>query len=223
MRLVVLDVDDTLYLERDYVRSGFAAVGAHIAATTGLTGLGEKAWQLFEAGTRGNIFDLVLADARDDVASLTVADLVRVYREHRPSIELTADSQRFIAAVAEHGPIAVITDGPAASQRAKLAALGADTFAAEIIVTSERGPDWTKPSPLAFEYLQKRFGATPQACTYYGDNPHKDFIAPKALGWHGVRIRRPGGLHFAVADDGGAETTVADFDLLDPMNTVAAS
>lgn len=30
---------------------------------------------------------------------------------------------------------------------------------------------------------------------YVADNPGKDFIAPKELGWGAIRVRRPGGLH----------------------------
>ena len=36
-------------------------------------------------------------------------------------------------------------------------------------------------------------------CVYVADNPTKDFAAPRALGWHTVRIRRPGGLHAGLA------------------------
>src|SRR5690606_41459193 len=45
--------DDTLYLERDYVRSGFHAVGEHLRRTHGVDGFSRRAWELFESGHRG--------------------------------------------------------------------------------------------------------------------------------------------------------------------------
>ena len=56
---LVFDVDDTLYLERNYVRCGFEAAGAH-AERLGISRFYETAWQVFERGARGNVFDLSL-------------------------------------------------------------------------------------------------------------------------------------------------------------------
>jgi len=38
-------------------------------------------------------------------------------------------------------------------------------------------------------------GVPPRACIYVADNPAKDFIAPNALGWGTVFIKRPGGIY----------------------------
>ena len=32
---------------------------------------------------------------------------------------------------------------------------------------------------------------------YVADDPLKDFAAPRQLGWLTIRVRRPGGLHYA--------------------------
>ncbi|MEL7208731.1 MAG: hypothetical protein AAGK32_10970, partial [Actinomycetota bacterium] len=47
---MVFDIDDTLYLERDYVRSGFNAVGEHVESQFGTAGVGRRAWELFIEG-----------------------------------------------------------------------------------------------------------------------------------------------------------------------------
>src|SRR5664280_2826371 len=57
---VVFDLDDTLYLERDYVASGFRAVGIWCAERLGLEGIEEQAEVLFIQGRRGDIFNAVL-------------------------------------------------------------------------------------------------------------------------------------------------------------------
>ena len=53
IRCVVLDIDDTLYLERDYVRSGFEAVGQAL----GEQEFGPTAWRVFLEGGRGDTFN----------------------------------------------------------------------------------------------------------------------------------------------------------------------
>ena len=83
---VVLDVDDTLSLERDYVRSGFEAVGAWCRDEWGLREIGESTWALFlEGRRRTTLSDALVANEKD----LTDAELQRVvegYRSHVPSI-----------------------------------------------------------------------------------------------------------------------------------------
>ena len=59
------------------------------------------------------------------------------------------------------------------SQRAKIVALGLDLRAACIVVTSERGPEWHKPSTLAFAHVQSELGVRASDCIYVADNPRK--------------------------------------------------
>jgi len=57
-RGVVFDMDDTLYSERDYVRSGFGVVAQHAASTTDeATILFAWLWSAFEAGRRDDTID----------------------------------------------------------------------------------------------------------------------------------------------------------------------
>ncbi|MDP6943292.1 MAG: HAD family hydrolase [Myxococcota bacterium] len=205
---IVWDVDDTLYLERDYVRSGFTAVGQALRDAHGIDGFGESAWRLFEAGVRGDTFDRALADLGVEGASSLVPWMVGVYREHRPDIALCEDAAQAVAALSEL-PMAAITDGPLASQQAKVDALGVADFASPVILTATLGPGMGKPHPRAFEAVMTAHGGAPERFVYVADNPHKDFIGPRALGWRTVRLRRPLGLHAAAlgGDDIDAEIT----------------
>jgi putative hydrolase of the HAD superfamily len=201
---VVFDIDDTLYLERDYVRSGFAAVGRLVRERVGMPDFAERAWAAFADGARGTIFDDVLAGYAASTSPALTGELVECYRNHDPAIELLADAR----AVLDHlaGPtgrtggtgraaVAVVTDGPLASQKAKARTLGLDRWAEPVVFTEELGPDWVKPSPRAFALMEQRLGVPGAACVYVADNPAKDFAGPKQRGWRTVRIRRPLGLH----------------------------
>ena len=104
-------------------------------------------------------------------------------------------------------PRALITDGYGPGQRQKIAALGLEDYFEDLIVTGERGEGWPKPGTRAFTYLQEKHGVSAASeCIYIGDNPHKDFVGPDALGWAWQRILRPGSLHEAVPTPAGGVT-----------------
>ena len=50
---IVFDLDDTLYPERDFARSGFIAAGRHAAEKHGIPDLGEAMLALLDQGHRG--------------------------------------------------------------------------------------------------------------------------------------------------------------------------
>src|SRR4051812_6149568 len=96
-RAVIFDLDDTLYREHDYVRSGFAAVARRLAAEPAappereLYGALEQEWR---RNGRGRVFDAVLADTG---LAVDVGELVAVYREHEPQLTLYPDAERALS------------------------------------------------------------------------------------------------------------------------------
>jgi len=194
-RLVVFDLDDTLYLERDFVRSGFRAVADHVRRTLRVRGLFAVAWRRFEAGERGTVFDRALAERGIAPSKRLVQEMVRVYRTHDPRVRLCPDARRFLRRPPAATTLAIISDGPLAAQRAKVRALGLGPLVSAIVLTGRWGPRFAKPHPRAFEMLERRFRIPGALCSYVGDNPAKDFDTPLALGWTVVRLRRPEGLH----------------------------
>jgi putative hydrolase of the HAD superfamily len=196
VRVVVFDVDDTLYLERDYVRSGFLAV----EAAAGLGGFAAAAWSLFVEGTRYNTFDLALEHLGVPSASAPalVPRLVAIYREHTPDICLTVDAARAIEACEKAGlTLAIISDGPVASQSAKIRALGLSEQFRPVILTEDYGVGFNKPHRRGFEAVAWNSRRPAAEHVYVADNPEKDFLAPVLLGWMTVRVRRGGSLHEA--------------------------
>jgi|SRR5690606_7760217 len=198
IQLVVFDIDDTLYLERAYVRSGFLAVGEWVRAKLGIEGFSDVAWRLFEEGLRNVIFDRTLEILGIPPSECSVPTLVDIYRRHRPTIALTKDSREALDHLRSQVPIAIVTDGPLPSQRAKVQALGLRHYSNDIILTSELGPSYEKPNPYPFALLQDRYNAPGNTCVYVADNPLKDFAGPKSLGWRTIRVRRDGSLHHSV-------------------------
>ena len=209
-RAVVFDVDDTLYLERDYVASGFRAVEPIVRRRFGVDGLAAVAWRLFLDGCRGTTFDRALAELGVAVTGADIADLVTAYREHEPDITLLPDGRAALETLRARGtPIAVLTDGPQASQWAKVRALGLDRIAEVVVLTDRYGPGFGKPHDRGFREIMARLGSP--GYVYVADNPAKDFVAPRELGWRTVRVRRPGGLH--ESSDHGADVDEVVTDL----------
>ncbi|MFV0258213.1 MAG: HAD-IA family hydrolase [Acidimicrobiales bacterium] len=200
--VVVVDLDDTLVLERDYVRSGFAAVGRHLHTTRGWSGVAADLWRGFQAGVRGDAFDRVLTARGHEPDPDLIAELVTVYRDHRPQLELCPDAARFLARLGSR-PVAVITDGPVRSQRAKIDALGLGDGTVLVVATGDLGPGRSKPHPAGYERVERLLGVEANRCCYVGDHPGKDFVTPLRRGWRAIRVRRPGSLHQGMATPPG--------------------
>lgn len=196
-RVVVFDMDDTLFPEADFVRSGFQAVARFLEEKTGKTGFFEKAWARFQSGERGSIFDGALSDCDMQADKAFIKELVAVYRTHRPNIALDDWVRPLFSQLRQSGrKIGVITDGPVGMQAAKAEALGLDGLVDAVVLSDAIGGESTrKPTPAPYESIMRTLGAAPAECVYIGDNPSKDFIGARRVGWTSVRLRIPGRLH----------------------------
>ena len=195
--LIVFDMDDTLYPEIDYVRSGFSAVADHLAARGAgpAAELFERMWRVFETGDRHRVFDAVLEELGLR-GRIDVADLVARYRLHLPAIRLRSEAVEALASLRRAGmSLAVVTDGPAEQQRRKADALGLAGYVDTIVFTDCLPPGCAKPSPEAFRRLMDIFGMPGPRCMYVADNPRKDFVGPRQLGWFTLQFVDAGGVY----------------------------
>jgi putative hydrolase of the HAD superfamily len=191
IRGVVFDVDDTLYVERDYVRSGFVAVGRAVGSSEGeAVRLTDWLWSAFEEGRRGDTFDRLRAAFPDVAARASTADLVAIYRSHSPDIRLAADVREVLDGLAGGGVrLGVLSDGPLESQAAKVAALGIAAWCDPIILTAAFDPSFRKPGSAGFAAIADEWQLPPTTLAYVADNPEKDFVGPNRIGWTSIRLR----------------------------------
>lgn len=179
----VFDLDDTLYSEKDYQRSGYLHVADHL----------KKLYQqdvsdiIEEADTQNK-------DVLQEICcALSLPDSVKqsllwMYRLHIPTIELTADVKCTLEVIKLHcSAIAVITDGRSISQRNKLLSLGLDQI--DSLVSEEWGE--SKPGGIRFQEIERRYPNESQYI-YVGDNVKKDFITPKKMNWLTIGLRDAG-------------------------------
>lgn len=189
---VIFDLDDTLYPEKEYVRSGYHEAAKLLPQ---LPDAEDRFWRAFESGE--NAFDKVLKDAGMFSEELK-AQCLQAYRSNpSPDIHLYSGVREMLQKLRNQGlKTGIITDGRPEGQRAKLNALGLPNLVDHIIITDELGgPEFRKPCPKAFELMQEKLAVPFEQMAYVGDNPAKDFKAPEQLGMRSVWFRNEGGLY----------------------------
>lgn len=197
-QVLVFDLDDTLYPESDFVRSALRAAGHHAGSSWGMVGMAEEALRLFSSGKRQQIFqDAHRAAGYGELNDDRAAELLRVYREHKPAkLEWFVDARQAVRELSSRHPLELISDGYLPTQANKFEALGAGVWIPNPIFTEAMGRDFWKPSPRAFEEVMRRHPGA--RFVYIADNPAKDFVAPRKLGWHSIQVARPGGVYAGV-------------------------
>jgi len=189
--VVVFDLDDTLYPERAFIESAFRAVGQYVQAEWRIPEFGHRCLELFAAGVRGNTFQRAYADTACEALSKDrAAELLCIYRNHAPSsLPWHPDALEAIQALHGRVPLALLSDGFLPTQANKARALGVERWISEPVFTELLGREHWKPSPRGFELIMSRHPG--HRFMYVADNPAKDFIAPRALGWQTVHVLRP--------------------------------
>lgn len=184
---VVFDLDDTLYSEKEYVRSGFAAVADYFNDHS----MVDELWSAFEAGKKAIdaiMYEKGLEDRKEEA--------LRIYRSHVPDIHLYPGVGEMLLRVSRTKKVGIITDGRPDGQRAKIEVMKLEACTNEIIITDELGGlEFRKPNEKAFLLMQKKFKVPFNKMAYIGDNVGKDFIAPEKLGMHSIHFDNPDGLY----------------------------
>ena len=186
--VLVFDLDDTLYNEITFVKSGFWAVSAHLSKSYSIPAENSYAFmvkRLSENG-RGRVFDDTLQKF-GLYSRKNVLKCVSVYRNHLPDIQLDREAEDCLQRFRDF-PVYIVTDGNKTVQKNKLDALGLYDRVKFCFITHRYGIKNSKPSPYCFMKICARENISPQEVVYIGDNPNKDFVGIKPLGFKTIRI-----------------------------------
>jgi putative hydrolase of the HAD superfamily len=204
MRVVLFDLDDTLFDHQYCSRAGLAAVQeAYAGRIQGSIEEVEATYrELLEAwhlkvlqgvistdASRIERFRVLLSSeqngATDDeaqaAASCYRAAFDAAYQPVPGAIEL-------LQRVKAECPIGIVTNHLLAEQVKKIAALGIDSFVDALVVSEEVGVP--KPDARVFELALSRLGSTPDQAVMIGDSWASDILGATALGIRAIWLNR---------------------------------
>jgi len=196
--IIAFDLDDTLYDEVDYCKSGFTVVSRFLATqppAINAERIFECLWKHFSAGNRTTTFNAACNELGITYNTVFIQKLVQLYRHHIPKIALPDDTRDVLQQLTGKFALALLTDGFLPAQKLKVQALGIEKFFKCIIYTEELGRACWKPSTTGFEKMMQQLNAGPENIAYVADNMEKDFIAPNKLGMLTIQLIRPNRLH----------------------------
>ena len=166
----VFDLDDTLYSERQFQKSGIIYVCNQLQLSQKIT---EK--------LTNNPTEWIQNIISFSNCKQSEIELLNLYRNHLPTITLFKDAKTFLNRLRKKNiKMSLITDGRSISQKNKLKALGIEKYFVDIVISEEINSE--KPSEFNFKSIMK----DNENYIYIADNTHKDFITPNQLGWETI-------------------------------------
>ena len=209
-KLVLFDLDDTLFAHRAAVANGIQAhvarLGApysHLDAASTVAfwhELEESHYHSYLAGRldfegqrRARARDFAARHGialDDDAAGVWFATYFERYVENWALHDDTIPCLDALAARIPEVRYGLITNGDLAYQTRKVTAVGLDTRIERIIASGEFGA--VKPDPAIFLHACEVFGVEPSEAAYVGDRLRTDAIGAAGAGLTGVWLNRAG-------------------------------
>ncbi|MBI9017506.1 MAG: HAD family hydrolase [Phycisphaerae bacterium] len=207
LECLIFDMDDTLYDEINYCRSGYRVISHAISAmlapgtqrTVSSAEIFDFIWNQFQNGDRSRIFNDTLDNFYIPYDSKVITDLVKIYRDHSPIISLDPADADILTQLRGKYKLALLSDGFLPAQQLKADALGLDKYFDMILFTESIRRDAWKPSPLGYQKILTDLNITTNCWAYIADNETKDFIYPNAAGATSIKLNRPNKVHIKPA------------------------
>lgn len=175
--VIVLDLDDTLYNEIEFLKSAYMEIARGLEKHNHLP-LYAKMISLYRS--QKDVFGILA-----DYYQVSKSGLISKYRQHQPKIKLFDGAKELLENIKKYnGKIGIITDGRTQTQTAKIKALGIASYLDHIVISEEIGTE--KPHPNNYKEMENTFGEG--SYSYIADNFKKDFITPNILGWDTVGL-----------------------------------
>ena len=182
---VIFDLDNTLYDEEQFVRSGFRAVSNYMTEKHGIDKevFYHLLLSIFSKRGRERVFDTALSEMNLCKKEI-VLEMVEIYRSHLPQISLYKAAHDVLLEIKKKYRVALITDGIKKVQESKVKALGIEDLFDVITYAIEHGG---KNNIQAYLTTLRKLEIEPSQSVYIDDSPKGLTIARK-LGIHTARI-----------------------------------
>ena len=188
-KVVVFDLDDTLYKEIDFLKSGYRKVAEYVWKQIGLSSINDTYYNMMSWYSRGENAFAKLNETYGIENS--IKEYLDIYRYHQPNIVLSEETKTALTGLKGAGVMmGIISDGRLETQNNKIKALGlSEWIDSDLVLINEEQKNF-KPNHWSYDRMMLKCfekGVEPDAKFYYvGDNPEKDFLAPNELGWTSI-------------------------------------
>ena len=188
IKLILFDLDDTLYNYNEYVKSGFKAVTSYAVEKYGINPDDFYAFLniLHKKYKEKEIFSHVINYFSLDPS--TIIEFISVFRTHKPNINLFKGYREILENLKTTYKLALLTDGDVEVQNKKIDALRIRKIFNKIFFTEKFPSNKQKPSPFCFTIIADVFKVRPNEIVYIADNPFLDFIGAKKAGVYTLRV-----------------------------------
>jgi len=185
--ILVFDLDDTLYDEMTFVRSGFSKVSEYLEKKYRVPPRESFALMLnlLRQNGRGRVFNDLLSNY--GLSQGNIKKCLSIYRSHEPAISLYEEADDCLNRF-KGIPKYIVTDGNKLVQENKIKALNLGQRVKFSFITHRYGRIHSKPSPYCFFKICEKEKCLPQQVIYVADNPGKDFVGIKPFGFITVRV-----------------------------------
>lgn len=174
MKVLIFDLDDTLYEEYSFVKNGFKAVSLYFKKKYNLNSdtVYKQLIHYEKTKGRGKIFNDILNFYK--LKNIHLSELIKIYRNNNYKLKLYPDAQKILKKFKKKAYL--VTDGNSRVQRNKIKLLKIEKYFKKIFCTRQYGLDKEKPSLYVFKKIARIEKKSLKNLVYIGDNPNKDFV-----------------------------------------------
>lgn len=193
---VVFDLDETLICQKSWMRAKFEKVTKEFSCF-----IEPELWDLFQKEAARIIDEgpwdqlINVALARSGLSTSFSKELIDLWRvAHPEEIVIHQDCLSLIESLqAQHVPIALLSDNPAASQWQKIARLPDHIAFSTIVLTDVLSAP--KPDCRGFLKVAEDLNMPPESLLMVGDSPWRDALGALRAGYaHALLVHRQGGM-----------------------------
>lgn len=206
MKIIVFDMDDTLYdqiepfrlaveaffpqhFNDDEMRQLYQRFRFHSDALFSQTEDGTLALEtmrIYRMREAINETDLLISDAEAD-------ELQAAYARNQGKIQMVPEMATLLdELVQQKVPVALLTNGPESHQLKKVTQLGLSRWFPQEYWFISEATGCAKPDASAFRLVETAFQVTADDCLYIGDSYENDVIGCQNAGWRVVWLNKYG-------------------------------
>lgn len=193
-KLIIFDIDDTLYNEIDYVKSGYKVISRYIEKKYNKKDIYKTLMSLFNTSSK-NVFNRLFDKLNISYTKDDIMHLVDLFRNHVPDIKMNKETINALIELRKNYKLAIVSDGNYNTQKLKCDSLNLERYFDEVILTDKYGKEYWKPNKKAFEVLNSKFNISYENMFYVGDNPNKDFYI-SVYGINTIRLYNKKGIYY---------------------------